>query len=172
MTQPTYPVVTSNMQVRSLYESYQQMLEEINNSLSKSTIGTLEADAGRWLSYVSSARSYSEYFQSIAMLDLPVTKGRLYELKNPIYPDLKFKENVAVQDLIDIVVGARDELVVSASAGIPMHLFPADLERQQSYWDAMQGLIEKYLLVVQPLDQPVTSAMENLGLDPGATPPA
>ena len=162
MTDFTYPVTTSNLNIRSLYEDYQQMLTEINNSLSKSTIGTAKADADRWLSYVEGVRSYLNYYQSVSPIDWPVTKGRTYGLKDPVYPEYKFKENTGVQDLIDLVVNARDELAISASSGLPMGLYPADIDRQFTYLDAMEGFINKFLLVIQPLDQPITSAQEIL----------
>ena len=160
----TYPVTTNNLNIRSLYESYQQMLTEIDNSLSKGTIGTGRADAGRWLSYIASIQSYLDYYQSLSPIDWPVTKGRDYELKDPLYPDYEFKENTGVQDLIDMVVNARDELVTSASSELPMILYPADIERQNKYLESMRAFINGFLLAVQPLDQPITSAQEQLDL--------
>ena len=162
MAELSYPVTSKNVNIRSMYESYQSMLVEITGSLSKETIATSTSDAERWKSYINGFRSYSDYYQSLSVVDWPVTKGRTYELAAPQYPVYVYKENTAVHDLIDMVVNARDELAVCASNDLPMMLLPADIARQQSYWSMMDGLIDKYLLVVQPLDQPVTSAIENL----------
>ena len=162
MSDLSYPVTSKNVNVRSMYESYQGMLAEIAGSLSKETVATSTADAVRWKSYIAGFRAYSDYYQSLTVVDWPVTKGRSYELAEPQYPVYAYKENTAVHDLMDMVVNARDELAVSASNDLPMMLLPADMIRQQSYWVMMEGLIDKYLLVIQPLDQPVTAAIENL----------
>ena len=71
-------------------------------------------------------------------------------------------------DLGTLIINARDELTVSASAkDLPMHLLPADLARQQSYWSTMRDFITTFMQVIQPLDEPVTAAEEALGLEPG-----
>ena len=162
MSELSYPVTSKNVNIRSLYESYQGMLAEITGSLSKETIATSTADATRWKTYILGFRSYSDYYQGLTVVDWPVTKGRTYTLAEPQYPTYEYKENTGVHDLMDMVINARDELAVCASNDIPMMLLPADIARQQSYWVMMEGLIDKYLLVIQPLDQPVTAAAENL----------
>lgn len=165
---PTYPVESKNMNVRTIYERYQMMLEEIGNSVTHGTIGTSPHDATRWKSYLAGLASYMTYWQGENIADWPVTHGRRYQLGDPLTVSCSFKDNLASCDLIDIVSNARDELVVSASStGMPMHLLPDDLRRQQDAWSMMTGFIDQYMLVVQPLDEPVTSAQEALGLDPG-----
>jgi len=171
--EPIYPMQTGNLNVRYIYEQYQVMLEEIGLSVSQGAAGTVSHDADRWKSYITGLVSYTAYWQSKAMIDWPVTHGRTYELDGPIDVGCDFKSNQAVCDLSALVISARDEIVVSASAkDIPMHMLPADLTRQQAYWGAMVDFIDQFMLVVQPLDEPITSAQEALGLPLGGTPKA
>jgi len=165
---PVYPAVTGNMNVRFIYERYQVFLEEIDKSITKGAPGTLSHDADRWLSYISGLEAYTDYWQAKNFIDWPVTHGKNYELANPLEPDCEFKSNQGACDLATLIVNARDEMVVSASAhDIPMHLLPADLLRQQSYWATMRDFIVTFMQVVQPLDEPVTAAEESLGTEPG-----
>lgn len=167
---PVYPAVTGNMNVRFIYENYQLFSEEVALSITKGAPGTLSHDSDRWLSYIAALEAYAVYWQSKNTLDWPVTHGKNYELDNPIDTECEFKSNQAACDLATLIANARDELVISASAhDMPMHLLPADLARQQSYWNAMRDFITTFMLVVQPLDGPVTSAEESLGLTPGGT---
>lgn len=166
--EPTYPMMTGNLNVRYVYEQYQVVLDEISNSVSQGAAGTLSHDADRWKSYIAALKSYTDYWQSVAMIDWPVTHGKDYQLDDPISVTCEFKSNQSVCDLGSLIVNARDELVVSASAkDIPMHMLPADLARQQSYWSTITQYIDQFMLVVQPLDEPVTAAKEALGMDPG-----
>jgi hypothetical protein len=131
------------------------------------TVGTVSHDADRWKSYINGLAAYTGYWQSKAMADWPVTHGRTYSLDDPLTVACDFKSNLGSCDLADLVINARNELVVSASStGLPMHLFPDDLRRQQDAWTMMTDFIDQYMLVVQPLDEPVTAAEEALGITP------
>lgn len=163
---PTYPTRVSNQNVWKMYADYQIMLEEMDKSVTKQNAGTLSHDAARWQAYISGMRSYVAYWQTQQFLDLPVTHGRDWDVSDPLNPPCTFKDNTSTCELMALVVSARDELVLSASAGIPVHLYPADLTRQEQYWTAMEGYIT-YMQQNSPLDEPVTAAEENLGLKPG-----
>lgn len=165
--EPIYPIGTSNRNVWFLFQQYQIMMEEIDRSVTKDNMGTLPQDAARWLSYIDGMRKYTDYWQSQAYLDLPVTHGRSWELGDPLNPACDFKDNIAACDLMAMVADSRDELALSGSGDLPMHLSFADLMRQQQYWSAMEGFITQFMQVVQPLDEPVTNAEERLGLKPG-----
>ena len=168
--EPVYPIATKNRNIANLYHQYQIFLEEMALSLTRETVGTLPQDAERWKSYIDSMRSYISFWQTQLFLDLPVTHGRAWELTEPLPVRCEFKDNVAVCDLQALVVDARDELALSASSTLPMHLLPADLQRQTEYWNAMEGFIDQFMLIVQPLDEPATAAEELLGLEPGGVP--
>lgn len=163
---PTYPTRVSNQNVWKMYSDYQIILEEIDKSVTKQNAGTLSHDAVRWQGYIAGMRSYVAYWQTQQFLDLPVTHGRDWDVSDPLNPPCTFKDNTATCELMALVVSARDELVLSSSAGIPVHLYPADLARQEQYWQAMEGYIT-YMQQNSPLDEPVTAAEENLGLKPG-----
>lgn len=166
--EPVYPIQTGNLNVRFVYEQYQVFLEEVAHSITSGAPATLSHDADRWLSYISALRAYTTYWQGKLFLDWPVTHGKNYELGSPLEPTCTFKSNQAACDLATLVINARDELVVSATAkDLPMHFLPQDLARQQSYWTSMEDFINEFMLVVQPLDEPVTAAEEALGLEPG-----
>lgn len=163
---PVYPTTVSNQNIWKMYSDYQLMLEEMDKSLTKSNAGMLTHDATRWLAYINHLRAYTVYWQGHAFLDLPVTHGRNWDISDALNPPCNFKDNTSACELMALVIGARDELVLSASGELPMHLYPADLSRQQGLWDAMEGYIA-FMLANSPLDQPVTAAEESLGLTPG-----
>lgn len=169
---PVYPTIISNMNIWHAYTQYQIMLEEIARSISKKNPGLLSHDAVRWESYINAIRSEFDYWQSTAFIDFPVTHGRDWELVGPLDLTCDFKDAPSVCQLMALVVNARDELALSTSAELPMHLYPADRARQDQYWNAMLGYIT-YLQTSGPLDEPVTAAEERLGLVPGFdSPPA
>lgn len=163
---PDYPTMVSNQNVWYTFQQYQIWLEEIDKSISKKNAGTLSHDAERWRTYINSLRGYWVYWQSQSFSDYPVTHGRDWDLTEPLDVRCEFKDNIAACELMALVINARDELALSASAGLPMHAYPADYQRQQSYWVSMEGYID-FMLANSPLDEPVTSAEENLGLKPG-----
>lgn len=163
---PNYPTIVSNQNIWKMYSDYQLMIEEMDKSLTKSNAGMLTHDATRWQTYIDHFRNYVAYWQGHAFLDLPVTHGRDWDITNPLNPPCDFKDNTSACELMALVIGARDELILSASAELPMHLYPADLARQHMYWAAAEGYIG-FMTANSPLDQPVTAAEENLGLVPG-----
>lgn len=164
---PQYPTTVSNSNIWKLYQDYQVMIEEIDKALSKSNSGLLSHDATRWNSYIANMRKYVSYWEGQAFLDLPVTHGRDWPITGPLNPPCDFKDNTSVCELQALLIGARDELVLSASAELPMHLYPQDQTRQATYWTAAEGYIA-FLIEQGSIDEPVTAAEENLGLTPGA----
>ena len=163
---PSYPTVVSNSNVWNLYHQYQVAIEEVDKSLSKNNAGMLTHDATRWQAYIDNWRAYTAYMQSQSFLDMPVTHGRNWDISDPLNPPCEFKDNVNACEYMSLLVTARDELILSASAELPMHLYPADLTRQQALWTAMEGFLV-FMMNNSPLDEPVTAAEENLGLKPG-----
>lgn len=164
----TYPVESANMNVRTLFEKHQNMVEEINLSVTRGSIATLSNDATRWLSYIADFKSYTTYIQGIAFLDWAVTHGRNYTLDNPLTTECTWTDNTPICDLLDMVKNARDEIALSTSSKkMPMHFALADMARWFGFWDGMESYIKDYLLVSQPLDKPVLAAEEALGLVPG-----
>ena len=163
---PNYPTQVSNQNIWYTYQQYQVMLEEIDKSISKSNAGTLTHDSTRWKSYLSSLRSYWAYWQSQSFSDYPVTHGRDWDVGDPLPLTCDFKDNISTCELMALVINARDELVLSASAELPMHAYPADMGRQEMYWKQMEGYVD-FMMANNPLDEPVTAAEENLGLQPG-----
>ena len=168
---PDYPAMISNQNVWNLYQQYQYMIEEIDKSVTRGNAGLLSHDAARWLSYINGMRAYVGYWASQSFIDFPVTHGRDWNLTGPLNPACDFKSNLAACEMMALAVGARDELALSASANLPIHLYPADAQRQEDYWKAMEGYIG-YMAANSPLDQPVTAAEERLGLKPGFDTPA
>ena len=163
---PNYPTMVSNQNIWYTYQQYQVMLEEIDKSISKGNAGTLSHDADRWNSYLASLRNYWTYWQSQSFTDYPVTHGRDWEVSGPLPLTCDFKDNISTCELMALVINARDELVLSASAELPMHAYPSDMSRQETYWSSMEGYIS-FMQMNNPLDEPVTAAEENLGLQPG-----
>ena len=163
---PDYPATISNQNIWYTYQQYQVMLEEIDKSISKKNAGTLTHDATRWKSYIASLRSYWTYWQSQSFADYPVTHGRNWNLTAPLELTCDFKDNISSCEMMALIINARDELALSASAELPMHSYPADMTRQESFWASMEGYID-FMLSNNPLDEPVTAAEENLGLKPG-----
>lgn len=167
--EPTYPITVKNMNVGKYYADYQIMLEEISQSVSKKNAGMLGHDALRWKSYTNGIRSEIAFWKTQAFLDLPVTHGVPDELGDPLDPECSFKDNSSVCQLLKVVSAARNELVLSSSADIPMALYPADEARQLALLDAMDGYID-HMSNGTPLDEPFTAAEERAGVTPPYVP--
>ena len=118
---PNYPTTVKNQNIWKLYTDYQMMLEEIDKSVTKKNAGMLSHDAVRWQSYIAGFRAYTGYWQGKAFLDMPVTHGRNWDISDPLDLSCDFKDNTAACELMALLVSARDELVLSASAELPLH---------------------------------------------------
>ena len=164
MSEPSYPVSTKNMQIWHMFQGYQHWLVEIEASTSKKGPEATPPDIERWNQNIAAMNNIMDTFNKMPPPDWAATHGRRYELTDPIYPTYEFKENLGVQTFIDMVSNARDELALSDSNDKPMHLTVHDEKRQRQYLTDMTTWITSFLEVTQPIDGPVTAALDALVL--------
>jgi hypothetical protein len=88
-------------------------------------------------------------------LDLPETHPREIMLKaGPVITDV---ENESVNDVLRMVMIARDELVNSQSARVPAGLIKFDAARLTAVIQKCEAFLTNYIKVVDPLDLPESS---------------
>jgi hypothetical protein len=88
-------------------------------------------------------------------LDLPETAPRAYALDPD--PTVAIIENEALRDVLTMMEVARDELVASQSARMPVGLLSFDSRRAMAVVDKVEAFLNSYIREVQPLDLPESS---------------
>ena len=88
-------------------------------------------------------------------LDLPETAPRSYQLDAD--PTVPLIENEAIRDTIVMLEVARDELINSQSARMPVGLLSFDSRRVSAVVDKVEAFLNSYIREVQPLDLPESS---------------
>jgi hypothetical protein len=89
-------------------------------------------------------------------LDCPET-GPI-EMDLPTSPVLPLMENESMQDVVNLIEIARDELANSQSSRMPTNMIKFDYDRQQSYLEKIKQLMA-YIQATEPLDLPESSPM-------------
>jgi hypothetical protein len=144
-----------NQDVRGLASRINRFITELMLSSSANLANVSEFDAGRLESYIRAIRTYHDWVVGQPALDLPETAPRLYELDaNPAVPVM---ENEAIRDTIVMLEVARDELINSQSARMPVGLLSFDSDRVSRVVDKVEAFLNSYIREVQPLDLPESS---------------
>ena len=144
-----------NQDVRGLASRINRFITELMLSSSANLANVSEFDAGRLESYIKAIRTYHDWVIGQPALDLPETAPRLYELDaNPVVP---LVENEAIRDTIVMLEVARDEVINSQSARMPVGLLSFDSDRISRVVDKVEAFLNAYIREVQPLDLPESS---------------
>ena len=110
------------------------------------------------VSYLNAIDTYQDWVINQPALDLPETAPRTYELESP--PEIVETENENVNDLVRIMLLARDELTNSQSARDPANLNKFDSSRLRAITEKCRQFVLTYIDVATPLDFPESSPQE------------
>jgi hypothetical protein len=146
---------TYNTDVYGIVRRANRYIVELVKSQSSGLTKTVGFDVIRAKSYIKSLRSYHDHAVGDPSLDLPETGPTSIALpSNPVIPPM---ENDSIFDLVTLLELARDELVNSQSSRMSTNLIGYDSVRFLAILDKADNFIDKYVLVVDPIDQPETS---------------
>ena len=132
-----------------------RFLVEFIKAVSSETSEMNEFDQGRCASYLNAIDSYHAWVIAQPQLDLPETAPREYELETP--PATPAVENESINDIVRMLVVARDELVNSQSARNAAGLNPFDSGRLTAIITKVRAFLTDYIQTVTPLDLPESS---------------
>jgi len=151
-----------NSDVRGIHSRINRYVEECIKAVSSSTSLLNEFDKARITAYLSSLRYYHDFVTKQPHQDLPETHPRNYVLReNPVVPVL---ESEMMNDIIEMFMLCRDELVNSQSARNASGLISFDSIRFLSYVARIEAYIKDYVNNATPLDMPESSPrVENSG---------
>lgn len=149
---------TTNHDVKALNDRMNRFIVELQSSVSAGTSSMSEADKTRALSYLNSIDRLHDWIIGQPLLDLPETAPRVRELMEP--PAIVDSENEEINDLVNLLVIARDELVNSQSSRHASGLIGFDSDRLRALTSKARAFIEGYVTSVAPLDLPESSPRE------------
>jgi hypothetical protein len=150
------PKTTYNIDVHSCVRRYNRFLQEVNKAQSSGVSFTNPFDVARLASYVNSMQQFQAWIVGQPLLDCPET-GPI-EMDLPTSPVLPLMENESMQDVVNLIEIARDELANCQSSRMPTNMIKFDYDRQQSYLEKIRQLMA-YIQVAEPLDLPESSPM-------------
>jgi hypothetical protein len=149
---------TANHDIKALNDRLNRFIVELQQSVSANTSSMSEADTGRALSYLESIDALHDWIVSQPVLDLPETAPRVRDLMPE--PEIADVENEEINDLVNLLVIGRDELVNSQSSRHASGLIGFDSERLRSLTTKARAFIEGYVTNIAPLDLPESSPRE------------
>jgi hypothetical protein len=144
-----------NQDIRGLASRINRFITELMLSASANLANVSEFDALRLESYIRAIRTYHDWIMAQPQLDLPETAPRAYALDPD--PTVAIIENEALRDVLTMMEVARDELVASQSARMPVGLLSFDSRRAMAVVDKVEAFLNSYIREVQPLDLPESS---------------
>jgi hypothetical protein len=149
---------TFNVDIVGLYNRMNRFIEEMMRSVSGSLSITNNFDTGRLNTYLDSVDRYHAHISKEPYLDLPETHPRLYKLYAA--PIVTSVENDDIDDIVNLLVLARDELLNSQSARMPVGLIAPDSLRFTAIIQKARNFLNDYIIPTQPLDLPESSPFE------------
>lgn len=153
-------VVVYNHDVKGIHDRLNRFIVEMNRAASANVSAFSAHDNKRLRSYISAIRTYLDWVMSQPLLDLPESSPREYALDKE--PELVVSENEAVNDIVRMLLLARDEIAASQSARMPCSLTAPDVGRFQAVIDKVELFLDKYVENHQPLDLPETAPMTTM----------
>ena len=156
----------NNHDIVGLYNRINRFIVELIKSVSSATSQVNEFDQARLASYLTAVDTYHSWVIGQPHLDLPETAPRDYELE--VEPETPETENENVNDLVRLLVLARDELTNSQSARDPANLNKFDSGRLTALIAKSRAFLTDYIVPITPLDLPESSPQE-ASTGPGLT---
>lgn len=148
----------NNHDIVGLYNRINRFIIELQKSVSSQTSQVNEFDQERLARYLEAIDVYHSWVVDQPHLDLPETSPRDYELEDP--PEVVETENESVNDVVRLLVLARDEVINSQSARDPANLNKFDSQRLTSAVAKARAFLENYIIPITPLDLPESSPQE------------
>ena len=155
---------TYNHDVKGMSLRLDRMNKEINQAASGNAAYVSKHDLGRWRSLHAWILAYHDWVMAQpSPLDLPESHPTLLMIPDgPVYPTV---ENELVNDLVRLLVLARQELVNSQSSGQAGGLVSYDSVRFLAIMDKASKLLD-LAEATYPLDLP-ESMPQRIGVAPG-----
>jgi hypothetical protein len=154
MADPT--LKTMNHDVVGMDARLNRFITEFYKSVSSSQGDEyIPFDVTRAEKYLGAITKYQAWVTDQPMLDCPETAPRMYDLA--VRPVVDLVENESVNDMIRMMIIARDELANSQSARRPCGFNEFDNARLSSYVLKMEKFLSDFVAVATPLDLPESS---------------
>jgi len=144
-----------NHDVVGLYNRMNRFIVELIKSVSSNVSEMNQFDQERLDKYLGAIDAYHGWVIGQPQLDLPETAPRVYELE--AVPAIVDAENEAVNDIVRIMVIARDELINSQSAREPAGFNVFDSGRLTAVITKVRAFLNDFIRAVTPLDLPESS---------------
>lgn len=144
-----------NHDIVGIYNRVNRFVEELVKSVSSGVSQMNAFDQARLLSYLKNISTYLAWVTAQPQLDLPETHPRLYAL--PEAPEPVTVENEEVDDVVRMLLVARDEIINSQSARQGSGLIPFDASRFLAVVKKCEAFMADYVATVTPLDLPESS---------------
>ena len=150
--------VVYNDDVDGLQRRINRFITELANSASAGVSLTSTFDQGRLQSYLNALITYHDWIMAQPQLDLVETNDKKIILEaDPVVQDV---ENEDVDDVINLLVRARDELINSQSARMPSGLVSFDSARFMALVTKAGNFLTAYIQTTTPIDLPQSSPQD------------
>lgn len=148
-------VSTRNHDILGIYNRLNRFLVEMYKSVSSSVSLMNDFDQVRLASYITNIRGYIAWVIAQPQLDLPETSPREYPFEAaPVLGDVESEE---INDVLNMIVLARDEITNSQSARMGSGLIKFDQARLSAVIDKVAAFLDNYIKTLTPLDLPESS---------------
>lgn len=148
----------NNMHVRFLCDKISRFTFEVIKSQSSNLNAYRAADATRLSSYLEAIDVAHAWVISLPEMDLPETAPNDYQVED--FPTKVDAENESVNMIQDLLEACYVEMSKGQSAMMPAGLTSHDSKRLTDAVEHCRKFLNEYILVVQPLDQPESTPME------------
>lgn len=154
MATPTQAFVY-NHDIIGFYTRLNRFLIELLKSQSSGVSQLNAFDQARLKAYLANVRGYHAWVTAQPQLDLPETSPRQWPLDEA--PTIEIVENEEVNDIVRMLVLARDELTGSQSARLSSGLIKFDSDRFTAMVTKVEAFLDTYVNPLTPLDLPESS---------------
>ena len=160
------PTSTRNHDIFGIYNRLNRFIEEMFKSVSSGVSQMNSFDQARLQKYIDNIRGFVAWVIGQPSLDLPETAPREYQLVGA--PTIALVESEEVNDIMNMLTVARDEIINSQSSRNPAGLIPFDEARFSAVINKIEAFLKTYVSTLTPLDLPESSPQAPIS-GPGRT---
>jgi hypothetical protein len=155
------PLQVNNEDVVGIYDRMNRYVLEMMKCASSNVAQWLPADEERCASYTSAIREYIAWTVSQPQLDNPENHPEFFNVEVQVEKDQKHwlngkdpiqVENDSMRTVLRILIGARDNLIKSASSKMSSGLIIFDEARFLKNIDKLDALMANYIKTSLPID--------------------